>query len=143
MNEIVCVGKDGLETSFEYSMENATDEVGNEKWVFRVYEINVARTYWFEFSITRVDETTGKVTTMDNMRMPQFMARGIPDRMIEEASSVLELSIVSSSNHPDYKVFENEWRTPNATQVWERLANRNMAAYDVSHDIFTFVIELA
>lgn len=141
MNEIICTGKDGIETSFVYSKEDTTDEVGNEKWDFRVYEINVAQTYWFEFGITRVNGTTGKVTTMDNMGKPQFIAMGIPDRMIEEASNVLELTIVSSSNNSEFKFFGNEWRSPKATNVWKRLAKINNATYDVRRDIYTFATE--
>lgn len=137
--EIICIDKNGNENTFKYSLEES-EENGKKKWVFRVVPHNLIVQDWFEFSVTEVDENTGKITSMNNRKMTEYIAKGIPEKLIEEANSVLNLTINSSSNTEEFKAFPNEWRSESATKVWERLLNRGEAEYDQQRDIYTSLI---
>lgn len=133
--EVVCIDKNGLTNTFKYSLETS-EENGNPKWVFRIMPEDLEAIDWFEFSITKVNDSIGKVTAMAHNNLPVYIAKGIPDKMIEEAHQVLNLEITSSSNKPSAKSFENEWRAPDADKVWNRLIKQGKAVYDLSIDTY-------
>ncbi|HXB42738.1 MAG TPA: hypothetical protein VNV85_01710, partial [Puia sp.] len=60
-------------------------------------------------------------------------------RMIEEASKILGLKIISSSNNPYFKLAANEWRAPGADKAWQRLIDRGKAKYDSTQDIYVYL----
>jgi hypothetical protein len=136
-NEIACVDRNGVENVFKYSLNNS-EENGNTKWVFKVMPYDLIAKDWFEFAVTIVDSKNGKITIMDNRKMSEYISKGIPDKLIEDASTVLKISISSSSNKPEYKNFDPEWRTTDADKVWERLVFKNLAYYDFERDTYYY-----
>ena len=75
---------------------------------------------------------------MNHYNIVEYKAKGIPDKLIEEATKILNVTIKSSSNNPEFQVFPNEFRTDSATKVWKRLVAKNQAAYDERMDIYTY-----
>ena len=66
--EIVCTDRNGNKNQFKYSMDES-EENGKVKWVFRVMPFDLNANDWFEFSITVINPTVGKITVMDNRNM--------------------------------------------------------------------------
>ncbi|MBK7762044.1 MAG: hypothetical protein IPI46_01560 [Bacteroidetes bacterium] len=137
-NEIICTDRNGIQNQFKYSIEES-EENGKVKWIFRVMPFDLISTDWFEFAITVINPTIGKVTVMDNRNMVQYRGKGITEKMIEEAANVLELTIISSTNNPQNKSLSTEWRTPAADIIWERLKGKGLATYNTEADIYTFI----
>ena len=137
-NEIICTDRNGIQNQFKYSIEES-EENGKVKWIFRVMPFDLIATDWFEFAITVINPTIGKVTVMDNRNMVQNKGKGITEKMIEEAVNVLGLTIISSTNNPQKKSLSTEWRTPAADIIWERLITQGRATYNEQDDIYTFI----
>ena len=138
--EIVCKDRNGNQNQFKYSLEES-EENGKVKWIFRVMPYDMNAPDWFEFAVTVINPTIGKVTVMDNRNMVEYRGKGITENMIAEAAKVLGLTIISSSNNPQKKSLSVEWRTPAADVVWERLRSKGLATYNEEDDIYTFINE--
>lgn len=136
--EIICIDRNGNQNSFKYSMDES-EESGKVKWVFRVMPHDLNATDWFEFAITVINPTVGKITVMDNINMVQYRGKGITEKMIEVAANVLGLTIISSTNKPEKKSLSTEWRTPAADIIWKRLITQGRATYKEQDDIYTFL----
>ncbi|GHB54648.1 hypothetical protein [Persicitalea jodogahamensis] len=136
--EIACIGRGEEINYFKYARETSKEN-GNIKWIFKIKPSDLDETDWFEFSITKINETMGKVTTMLHNYLEVYVAKGIPEKMIEEASQVLNLRIISSSNNPKFKSFGNESRSSGADKVWKRLVEQGKATYDSTTDTYEFL----
>jgi hypothetical protein len=139
-NELICADSDGNENEFLYSLEES-EENGHVKWIFRVMPADMQATDWYEFAVTKIDDSTGKVTVMNNRNMIQYKGKGITEKLIEEASKVLDITIISSTNVSDAKSLSTEWRTEPATKIWERLKSKGNASHDQQRDIYTYLKE--
>ena len=138
-NIIECIGRDNLETTFRYSLEES--ELNQyKKWIFRIVPENLEFQDWFEFSVLELSEIDriGKVITMNANRRSEYLSKGIPDKMIEVSSQVLGLNIISSTNKEEYKFTENEFRTEEASKVWDRLVKKGCASYDLENDVYKY-----
>jgi hypothetical protein len=136
--EIVCTDKNGNQNQFKYCRDKS-EENGRIKWVFRVMPFDLNATDWFEFAITVISPTFGKVTLMNNRNMVQYRGKGITERMIQEAANVLGLTIISSTNIPQKKSLSTEFRSSAADVIWERLKAKGHATYSQEDDIYTFI----
>lgn len=137
-NEIICTDSEGNESRFLYSITESEEE-GRVKWIFRVMPDNLDAMDWYEFAITIIDDSTGKVTVMDNRNMIQYRGKGITEKLIDESSRVLNITIISSTNNPSAKSLETEWRTEPATKIWERLKAKGAASLNEQTDIYTYL----
>ncbi len=136
-NQINCTGRDGEERIFKYHLKES-EENGQKKWIFMVVPENMQFNEWFELSVLDLNGNEGKVVMMNHHKRPEYIAMGIPERLIEEANIQLDLTIKSSSN----KLGVGEYRTPNAEKVWERLVERDLAEYNDETDEYTYIPSL-
>ena len=148
MEKIKCFDKDNTVKYFVYSVEKGEppeyedreEEKEYQKWSFKVMMPNNTNdSQWFDFEVTEVDDNIGKVTVMNHNNYSNFKGKGIPDKMIEEASGLLEKTIISSSNNANFKLSETEFRSLDATKVWERLVTQGKARYNEDEDIYEFL----
>jgi len=133
---INCLGRDNVRRIYEYSLDH--DE-NARSWTFRVVPVNEPYTDFFEFTVTEVSPQTIKITSIENRRLPMYTARGIPEALIAEAYYILHHSVISSSNIAAAKSFANEFRTPPATKIWERLVQQGHAHYVRNTDTYWFI----
>jgi len=125
MKKIECVGKDGMIRTFKYKVEEHPFRE-NREWIFRIYPISGYAADFFEFCVTEIDNNTVKVTMMHHNNQPEYIAKGIPERMIEEAHNVLKRRIISSTNSENHKILPNEYITISAVKVWKRLISNDL-----------------
>ena len=147
LKKITCTGKGNTDNNFVYSVEEGIhcEEVGDRgeekeytKWSFKVMmPNNINDSKWFDFEVTKVDDTIGKVTVMNHNNYSNFQGKGIPSTMIKEASEELDIKIISSSN--EFPILENESRSDEATKVWKRLVTQKKARYNKEKDIYEFL----
>src|SRR5690348_11566195 len=135
--DIECIDRYGQANNFKYSIEKS-QENDFEKLIFRVVPANLNTDDWFEFSIVKIDDTTGKISSMNNNSIPELSGKGIPDKLIELIALKFNLKIISSSNKPSSQKLDTEWRTIDANKVWDRLIKQNKALYDSDLDIYTY-----
>ncbi len=135
--DMVCIDRYGNQNNFNYSLD-FSEENEFEKIIFRVIPADLMTEDWFELSVIKIDDTSGKISAMVNNTIPELSGKGVPDRLIEIAASQLNLKIISSSNKPSSKKLDTEWRTPDADNVWDRLVLQNKATYDPDLDIYTY-----
>lgn len=139
-SEILCIDSTGKENLFCYSMEES-EEQGRLKWVFKVMPSDLRAADWYEFAVTKINDTTGKVTVMENRNMIEYRGMGITERLIDEANRVLNLTIISSTNNPEGTSLAIEWRSDPATKIWERLKAKGRANHNKETDIYTYISE--
>lgn len=137
MTKIECITKDGSIETFQYESEKQIC-LGRNDWIFRVHPIGGKVFDFFEFSVTQIDENIGKVTMMSHNSQPELIAKGIPERMIEEAYKILELEIISSTTSANHKILENEYITESAVKVWKRLVKRGNAYFDSENKVYRY-----
>ena len=131
-----CSGIDGIENNFFYNLENS--EFDNTEWIFRIIAEDILNDNPFLFSVKEFDEGNAKVIMMNHHNNVDYIAKGIPEKIIEISAIKLNKSIHSSSNIAEYKIFDGEFRSLSADKVWERLVNKNLAIYNTQTDIFTY-----
>ena len=137
IHEFECVDPFGNTNRFKYSKELSED--GDfEKVIYRVIPADTDTNDWFEFSVAKIDDTTGKVSSMNNNKVPELRGKGITEKLIELAASELGLHIISSSNKLSSKKLETEWRSIDASRVWDRLVQQNKANYDSELDVYSY-----
>ena len=134
-NEIICIDKDGNENKYLYNLEI---DGGQEEWLFMIKPLNIEVDDFFEFTVRKINENNGKVIQMTNHLKMIYSAKGIPEKMIEESSKVLNLEITSSTNIESKKSFANECRSGQATKVWERLSDKGKAKYNLEIDTYFY-----
>jgi hypothetical protein len=137
MSEIECIDRDGNVNVFLYSYK--IDDFNNHYvWVFTIIPKGQNYNDFFSFSATEINQDTMKVTMMSHNNKIIYKAKGIPERMIEELNKITRKKIISSTNNPNSKILPEEFRTPRATKVWNRLLNNDRAIFDIENDIYTF-----
>ncbi len=137
-SEIICIDRNGSENRFKYSIEKTTEK-GNNTWFFRIQPVDIIVDEDFEFEITQIGENIGKVTQMFHHFKEEYIAKGVPEKMIEEANRILNLNIISSTNKEESKLLSTEWRTTEAEKVWIRLYAQGKAKYDPNSEIYELI----
>ena len=100
---------------------------------FRVYSIprNIHRHFEYTFSI--LDEETAKGETADHHNLEEFVQKGLPEKIIEIASEVLNRDIKSSPITPQ----PGNFLIAASKKAWERLIQTNpYAEKDLANDCF-------
>ena len=139
MSEIECIDRDGNVDVFIYRYEK--DKLDNNYiWDFNIFPKGDSNIDSFSFSATEINLNTIKVTMMKHQEEVIYKAKGIPEKMIEELYKITNKTIISSTNNPKAKILAEEFRTPQASKVWERLLNNEKAVYDIKNDIYTLKV---
>ena len=86
-----------------------------------------------------IEPAIGKITLITNNYASQYMGKGIPEAIIEEAQKILDITIVSSSNNPLFHTSAEEYRSAPADKMWKRLVSLRKAIYVFETDSFQFV----
>ena len=135
MEYIYCIGKNGTTERFKYRIE--FNELEN-KWIFRVYSLEIKTDEFFEFQLKKVNDRTVKVIMMSHQGDPAYVGKGIAERILEEAHRVLNFKIISSSTSSKHYIFDNEWMTEDAFNFWERMQEKGKAYFDNKNKVFCY-----
>lgn len=131
MTSLVCMGHDGLPHIFEYVVKR--DSLSSE-WRYRVTTDPAPQSgEFFELTLVDLEDGTSRVSWMGHHGAEEYRAKGIPEALLQIASTQLRKTIQSSQergNTGDVR------RSPEATKVWERLVARGLAAYDEKTDVY-------
>jgi len=90
---------------------------------------------FFELRLVSYDSKTLMIDIIDSHR--HYSGVGIPEVLLPFVSEITEMKIVSSSNM--HKLYEKEFRSDNATKMWERLISKEMAYKDNECDRYVLV----
>lgn len=138
MISITCIDKDGQPNNFKCCYEK--DYIDYlETWKFTIFPENEIYADFFFLSAQETSDHFMKITMMNNHNQACYSAKGIPEKIIETLQNLSGKTIISSSNNPVYQSFNEEYRTPPATKVWERMKLKGMASYDEQKD--TYLLE--
>jgi hypothetical protein len=104
---------------FHYKIEYDNDEV-----CFSVFSIPQDPMRWFSYTFRILNDNIAKGETMTNNGCQEFAKKGIPEKIIQIASTVLERKIISSSIIPE----AGDFLVDPSYKVWERLVTNNKNA---------------
>jgi hypothetical protein len=135
---IICIGKDNLETNFKYWHEKEPNEYGD---IWKISVVDDAENYMniASYRAEEIENNQLKMTMMNNHNSATFSAKGIPEKIIDELAKISKKTVISSTNKLTAKSIDSEYRTGEATKVWERLVSENKATYDSDSDIYTYI----
>lgn len=124
-----CTGVNGTAV---YYVDYAAPVGPGLPWYFHVHRTTAPNDadHWFELTLEPFKDRLRSATMLANNKA-WYRKAGIPEAALRYARRVTGLPIVSSSNKAD----EDEFRTPEATKVWERL--KPDASYDPDTDRYT------
>lgn len=137
MKTITCIDKTGNPHNFKYTYEIDNDD-GKRIWKFIIIPEHEIYKDFFFFSAKEITDNQIKVTMINSHNQGAYSSKGIPEKIIEELQLLTGKEIISSSNNPLSKSFLEEYRTPPATKVWERLIAKGLASYDEQMDTYKF-----
>lgn len=130
--EINCTGRDGEQTTFQCDGEQ--DQIDKKKWHFRAYTPPPPEPMeWFDLTVEEINDTTVRQVMINNHTNPAYVAKGIPEELMSKVQKLLEKDVESS---PTISETGADWRTPDATKMWDRLCKKDMATYDEETDTY-------
>ena len=134
MPDLQCTSRNGVASVFS-CRRHLQSFSGPNHWRFWVTAIPPPA-HGDSFQLDVVETQTGSVRIVlaENYKRPEYSAMGIPDALIPAVAASLGVDVESSPSVGAPGVF----RTPAATNYWERLRKRGMATYDTGTDIYTF-----
>jgi len=132
MTEFETVDINGNTCQFQYLKE--INDLDNEV-TFRVYSIPINEMKWFSYRVKVINENLVKSELLSINNNTEFSKKGIPEKIIEIASSELNSNIQSSPIS-----FQNgNYLTEPSRKAWERLVARNEnAVLDSENDCFIY-----
>lgn len=65
----------------------------------------------------------------------RYRRKGIPDALLPRMCKILRCRVRSSPTAGEGET-QDQWRTPDATAMWNRLVSHGLASYDVSSDLY-------
>jgi len=137
---IECIDRYNFRNNFKYTLQKDENFEDRMEWKFSVIPEDEKFLDFFYLTAEEVDNKTLKITMINHHNQDIYIAKGIPEKIIEQLSILSEMKIISSSNKVQYQSFESEFRTPPATKVWERIKGMGNATYDIEKDIYTYTI---
>lgn len=132
MTEFETLDIKGDSCQFQYVKEinDLDDEV-----TFKVFSIPLNEMRWFSYRVKIINEKTVKSEHLSINGNNEFAKKGIPERIIEIASSEINSDIYSSPIS-----FQNgNYLTEPSRKAWERLVAQNEnAVLDTENDCFIY-----
>lgn len=133
MNEFSTVDINGNICCFQYSQEVV--ELSDDEVLFKVYSIPKDEIRWFSYKAKILNENLAKSEHLSINGNVEFAKKGIPEAIIQIASSELNRNIQSSP----ITYHERNYLTPASKKAWERLVNQNTNAnLDIANDCFIY-----
>lgn len=131
MPTITCVGNDNVSRNFNYT---PSYDLLNGKTAFNVTSIPPAPGGgFFELCVQDQDADTVRVVMIHHHNLPEYIGKGIPDVLLCAVKSLLGKDVQSSRTQG---TGADEYRTPEATRMWNRLVKKCIATYDEVADVY-------
>jgi hypothetical protein len=131
-----CIGKNDHVQNFYY--RGARDPFDERQWHITIYaSANYSDGDFFDFKAEDEDSGFLKITMMRHDKSSLYSAKGIAEAMIAEMVCITGKSVRSSSElHPTSPA---EFRTKDATRVWDRLKDDlGAATYNRAGDFYVY-----
>ncbi len=120
MEEFETIDIDNNHCQFQYEIEYG-DELYPDKVYFKVFSIPQDPMRWFSYTFSILDNNTAKGEMMTNNGYDEFAKKGIPEKIIEIASTELKRTIISSPTTPQ----AGDYLVRPSFKAWERLTANN------------------
>jgi len=130
------IDKEGKTQTFKYKYETELT-FEREKWHFVIVPEDEVYDDFFYLGATAISDDTLKITTVNRHNQIIYSAKGITEKIIQILALLSGKKVISSTNNPAFKFFDEEFRTPAATKVWQRVVQQGFATYDAETDIFS------
>ncbi|AUZ84771.1 hypothetical protein [Methylophaga nitratireducenticrescens] len=129
MTELRCIDKEGSERIYLLTCDY---DPHKGEFDYRVYSNPLPSSGgFFELSVKEVGDEL-QVISMNHNHMLEYKAKGIPDALLLYIAKHSGKSVRSS---PAWGK-GGEFRSTDATKVWDRLVAKNMALYFESEDLY-------
>ncbi len=93
----------------------------------------------FQFEVTSIPGGISIVSNIQNNNFPLVSGKGISYIMIGYAHQYVGENLYSSTNSENHKLLPNEFITPDAQKIWERLCSEGRAIYCNSNYRYKYI----
>jgi hypothetical protein len=132
-----CMGLDGIVRTFYFDVVSETSPDGNE-WKYQVHLHNPPRMEEDDFyyaAFRQIGDARVQVVMLSRNKA-HYGGKGITEALFAEVAHRTSLQLVSSTNR---KSGSDEYRTVQATRVWNRLVEAKKATYDAASDHYVLL----
>ena len=133
MYSINCVGKDGVERTFVFEAPKKEQTYEGHWEFFVVVKTCIDAIYFFELRLRQTPEDEFQIIAISHDNYADYVSKGIPDALLPRLSEILGGPIRSSRSDIEGT---NEFRTPAASKMWDRLVNKELARYYAEEDVY-------
>ena len=133
MHSITCIGKDNVMRRFVF--DDPAEEIlpdGSLQLGFCVKTRYEASTF-FELRLCKKPDGQFQIISVNHHNQAEYASMGIPDSLLPFLARLLGDRICSSRS---YVGGTNEYRTVEATKMWERLVQKGLAEYYAEEDVY-------
>ena len=132
MTEFETTDINGVVCRFQYSFENGNDD---GEIIFKIYTIPYNEMRWFSYKVKIINQSLVKNENWSHNNNLEFSKKGIPEKIIQIASSELNCDVMSSPITFNLGNF----LSPPSRKAWERLINQRENAFlDSKNDCFIY-----
>jgi GNAT superfamily N-acetyltransferase len=133
MHSITCIGKDDVERIFVFDdpEEDMTSE-GHRELLFCVKR-HPEDMWFFELQLREKPDGQFQIISIQHHHRPEYASMGIPDSLLPYLTGYLGRRICSSRGRVEGT---NEFRTVQATGMWDRLVQKGLAEYFAEEGVY-------
>jgi hypothetical protein len=140
MHSITCTGIDGVERVFVFDdPEEETTPEGHRELFFCVKTCPEAM-YFFELQLREKPDGESQIISIEHHNRPEYASMGIPDSLLPYLARHLGRRICSSRVRVEGT---NEYRTVQATGMWDRLVQKGRAQFFAAEGIYRTIAACA
>jgi hypothetical protein len=133
MHTIDCVGRDGVKRVFVFDQPEEEFTPEGDRELFYCIKTRPEDDYFFELQLREKADGQFQIISIENHFRPEYSSKGIPDSLLPYLARNLGHRVCSSRVRVEGT---NEYRTIQATGMWDRLVQKGLAEYFPQEGIY-------
>jgi hypothetical protein len=133
MHSITCTGRDEVERTFVFDDPEEETTWDGHRELFFCVKTHPEATWFFELQLREKPDGQFQIISIQHHYLPEYASMGIPDSLLPYLTRHLGRRICSSRDRVEGT---NEFRTIQATGMWDRLVEKGLAEYFEEEGIY-------
>jgi hypothetical protein len=133
MHSITCIGRDSVERRFVFDEPDDEITPDGHRELFFCVKTHPEAMWFFELQLREKPDGEFQIISIQHHHRPEYASTGIPDSLLPYLTRHLGQRICSSRGRVQGT---NEYRTVQATGMWDRLVQKGLAQFSAGEGIY-------